>query len=148
MSNPQKEHPTMSPDAQAIRSIANHYAAAWNQHDAKSFPEYFAEDADFVTFQGTWIKGRTGIQTAHQFIFDGPFKNTTIRYLEDTLALRGSDAAVLRAKWELTGADANGAAFAARTGIFIFVFHRVAGQWRLVAGQNTDIDSQQIYHAA
>jgi hypothetical protein len=32
--------------------------------------------------------------------------------------------------------------------MFIFVFHRLAGQWRLVAGQNTDIDSQQIYHAA
>jgi uncharacterized protein (TIGR02246 family) len=138
----------MTQDAQALRAIAAAYAAAWNQHDASSFSDFFAEDADFVTFQGIWIKGRAAIQTAHQFIFDGPFKNTSIRYLEDTQALRGSDAAVLRAKWELTGADAAGAAFPARTGMFIFVFHRLDGQWRLVAGQNTDIDSQQIYHPA
>ena len=135
----------MRNEEHAIRTVTSAYATAWNLHTAENFPQIFFPTADFVTFQGTWIKGAPEIQKAHTFIFSGPFKNTAISYQEELITFLGTDVAISRAKWELSGHDATGNPFASRTGMFIFVLHRTTQGWLIVAGQNTDIETEQIY---
>lgn len=49
-----------SPEDSAIA-----FAAAWNEADAGSLAELFAEDADFVNVVALWWRTRTQIQDNH-----------------------------------------------------------------------------------
>jgi uncharacterized protein (TIGR02246 family) len=42
----------------------------WNKGNRETFASPFAENADLVGFDGTHLKGRRGIASFHQQIFD------------------------------------------------------------------------------
>ena len=108
---------------QSIKDAAQLYADCWNAHDASRFNELFVEDADFCTYQGTYIAGREMIQKVHQFIFDKPFHQTSIRHEKIMLQVRNEDLAVYRSEWELVGTNPD-VPFETRTGMFIFVMQK------------------------
>ena len=43
---------------------------AWNAGDAASFAAPFTDEANFVAFEGTHVKGRREIASFHRQIFD------------------------------------------------------------------------------
>ena len=46
----------------AIRALNDQLVRGWNEGDAEAFAAPFAEDADFIAFDGTHFKGRREIQ--------------------------------------------------------------------------------------
>ena len=58
-------------DENAIRAIIHQRMIdAWNAGDAAAFAAPFTDEADFVAFEGTHLKGRREIALFHQRIFD------------------------------------------------------------------------------
>jgi uncharacterized protein (TIGR02246 family) len=57
-------------DEDAIRAIHQRMIDAWNAGDAAAFAVPFTDEADFVAFEGTHLKGRREIALFHQRIFD------------------------------------------------------------------------------
>jgi uncharacterized protein (TIGR02246 family) len=53
-------------DEDAIRAIHQRMIDAWNVGDGAGFAASFTEDADFVAFEGTHLKGRQEIALFHQ----------------------------------------------------------------------------------
>jgi uncharacterized protein (TIGR02246 family) len=86
-------------DEAAIRAIPQRMADAWNTGDGVAFAAPFAEDADFIAFEGTHLKGREEITSFHVHAFDKLVKGSHleckvkfVRFLNPELALMHSHA--------------------------------------------------------
>jgi uncharacterized protein (TIGR02246 family) len=83
-----------SADEKAISAIPFEMVDAWNRGDGEAFASRFTDDADFIAFEGSHLKGRRDIAAFHQQLFDGPVKGTRlegevkfVRFLNSKLAL-------------------------------------------------------------
>lgn len=74
--NAQPEH---SADEAAIRENIKYMEDGWNTKSGSLFAKPFAEDADYVVINGSYIKGRAVIETQHKRIFATIFKDTTLK---------------------------------------------------------------------
>src|SRR5215510_5200797 len=59
-----------SADEDAIRAIHQRMIDAWNAGDGAAFAAPFTDDADFVAWEGTHLKGRQEIASFTQRVFD------------------------------------------------------------------------------
>lgn len=65
-------------DEDAIRAIHRQMIDAWNVGDGAAFAAPFTDDADFVVFEGTHLKGRQQIASFTQQIFDTVVKGSRL----------------------------------------------------------------------
>jgi uncharacterized protein (TIGR02246 family) len=65
-------------DEKAIRAIPQRMIDAWNKGSGEAFAAPFTENADFVAFEGTHLKGRQEIASFHQQIFDTVVKGSRL----------------------------------------------------------------------
>ncbi len=70
--------PPDAADEAVIRAIPLQMADAWNGGSGEAFAAPFTENADFVAFEGTHLKGRRGIALFHQQIFDTSVKGSRL----------------------------------------------------------------------
>ena len=66
-------------DEEAIRAIHQRMIDAWNAGDAVAFAAPFTDEANFVAFEGTHLKGRREITSFHRQIFDTVVKGTRLQ---------------------------------------------------------------------
>ena len=66
-------------ELQVIRAIHKKMIDSWNAGDATGFASSFIDDADFVAFESTHLKGREEIIMFHQRIFDTVVKGSHIK---------------------------------------------------------------------
>ncbi|NJO43225.1 MAG: SgcJ/EcaC family oxidoreductase [Cyanobacteria bacterium RU_5_0] len=86
---------TITPtDESAIRAFHRQMIDAWNRGSGEGFAAPFSETADFLTFEGTHLKGRKEIAAFHQQAFDTVVKGTHlegevnfVRFVNSQLAL-------------------------------------------------------------
>ena len=88
-------------DEDAIRAIHQRMIDAWNAGDAAAFAAPFTDEAGFVAFEGTHLKGRREIASFHHRIFDSVVKGTRlqgevkfVRFLSAALAVMHSEVRV------------------------------------------------------
>lgn len=122
-------------DENAIRSIHQRMTEAWNAGDGSAFAAPFTEDADFVVFEGTHLKGRQALAEFTQKIFDNEVKDTRlegevkfVRFLRPELAVMHSYVRMAFAGEEKTSAS--------RDSMQLTVAEKVDGEWRAVALMN------------
>ena len=120
------------------RSVVDGFLRAWNAHDAKAMADLFVEDADFVTEEGKWWKGRAWIQSQLERAHSGKLKPTMMVETNTTVRVVRPDVAVLRLEWEVSGETGpDGKPLITRPGILhIVAVHQPAG-WRIVSAQDT-----------
>ena len=58
-------------DETAINALRQQMVDGWNRGSGAAFAEVFTEDADFVAFDGTRLRGRQEIASTYQRLFDG-----------------------------------------------------------------------------
>ena len=66
-------------DEDTIRAIHQRMIDAWNAGDAAAFAAPFTDEANFVAFEGTHLKGRREIASFHRRIFDTVVKGTRLQ---------------------------------------------------------------------
>ena len=66
----------------------------WNQGDGEAYATSFTEDADYILWNGTYLKGRQAIAAAHQQLFETRLQGSRlegliqhIRFLRADIAL-------------------------------------------------------------
>lgn len=69
---------TTTADESAIRDLPRQMVDAWNRGSSEGFAAPFSETADFITFEGTHLKGRKEIAAFHQQAFDTVVKGTRL----------------------------------------------------------------------
>jgi uncharacterized protein (TIGR02246 family) len=125
-------------DERAIRALHGRVLDAWGAGDGEAFAAPFSDDALFIGFDGSLMRGREQIASTHQEVFDRWMKGT--RLVEERTEVRfvGADVAivhalggtVMRSKSEPTPE---------RDSIQTLVAVRDAGGWSFVSFQNTRI---------
>jgi len=81
-------------DEKALHDLFQEQQEGWNQGDGQAFAASFTEDADYIVWNGTYLKGRQTIAAAHQQLFDTRYQGSRlegfikhIRFLSDDIAL-------------------------------------------------------------
>src|SRR5215510_15650495 len=124
-------------DKDAIHEIELRFNEAWGRHDADGMVESLADDVQFVTVNGAWIKTRAdGLNLMRRLHGpSGPFRVSTRETPIMHVRFLGPDVAVMHTRFHIYG-DVDEAE---RTSIGTRVVRKVDGQWRTVAVQNTDL---------
>ena len=83
-----------SADEQALHDLFQVSKDGWNQGDGQAYAASFTEDADYILWNGTSLKGRQAIAAAHQQLFETRLQGSRlegeiqhIRFLSDDIAL-------------------------------------------------------------
>jgi uncharacterized protein (TIGR02246 family) len=123
-------------DEAALRALYEQVMAGWNSGDGNAFAAPFAEDADFVAFDGSYFKGREEIASFHQVLFDQFLKGTRLVGKVRGVRLLTPDVAVMHAVGG-TVMPGQSDLEPARNSIQTLVATKHAGEWHLAAFQNS-----------
>jgi len=123
-------------DEAAVRGLYEALMDGWNRGSGASFAAPFAEDAQFVAFDGTHLRGRGQIASTHQPLFDKWLKGTrlvgqvlSVRFLRPDVALiLATGQTIMRGKTKPAPE---------RDSIQTLLATKSEASWRLVAFQNT-----------
>jgi uncharacterized protein (TIGR02246 family) len=122
---------------------------AWNRGDAAGYASLFADDADFVAWNGSYGRGRQAIEDGHRRLFDGPLAGSrmvlvdddaesvppeSLRFVRPDVAIMVISGVVTRAGQSATGSD--------HQSVQTFVLTKDASRWRVAAFHNTRRQAQ------
>jgi uncharacterized protein (TIGR02246 family) len=125
-------------DERAIRALHGRMLEAWGAGDGEAFAAPFSDDALFIGFDGSVMRGREQIAATHQDVFDRWMKGsrlveerTEVRFVDPDVAIvHALGGTVMRGKSEPTPQ---------RDSIQTLVAVRDARGWSFVSFQNTRI---------
>jgi uncharacterized protein (TIGR02246 family) len=125
-------------DEREIRALHQRMLDAWGAGDGKAFAAPFGDDAVFVGFDGSVMRGREQISSVHQELFDRWLKGS--RLVEERTEIRfvAPEVAIVRT---IGGTVMRGKAEPApeRDSIQTLVAVREAAGWSFASFQNTRI---------
>ena len=127
-------------DIRVIKEIEKNWQEAWNHHDMKALAALVAEDVDFITVSGTWLKGRKAFEEHHARLHAMQFKESVWATSEVQVKFLKPDVAIVHVSWGMRGdKDPDGTPRQPRRGIFTQVITKERGKWLIKASQNTNI---------
>jgi len=121
-----------------IRAIATHWQNDWNRHNFKALADLLAVDADYVTDEGVWLRGRAQFENWHagehrQMYLGSRWTNTnlTIRFLQPEIA-------IVHLAWSMRGdLDQHGQPRKPRPGISTWLVVKLGDGWKIRSAQDT-----------
>jgi uncharacterized protein (TIGR02246 family) len=124
-------------DENAIRDIELKFNEAWGRHDPDAMVESLAEDAQFVTVNGSWSKTRGEFRDLMRRLHgaSGPFCRSTRETSEMQVRFLSPEVAMMHTRFHIYGDPEE----RERTSIGIRMVRKIDGQWRTVAVHNTDV---------
>jgi uncharacterized protein (TIGR02246 family) len=134
-------------DTAAVRNIVKNEIETWNKGDATGYSRDFAMSVTFTNIRGIFFTGHPGYLKQHEVIFQGIFKNTTLKQEIVSLKFIRPDVAVLETATTVNGAaespvgvtrDANGRI---RTRL-MQVVAKENGIWKILTYHNVDVKPQ------
>jgi uncharacterized protein (TIGR02246 family) len=122
-------------DGTEVRALYRQILSGWNRRSADAVAELFAEDGEAIGFDGSELKGRAEIASAHRQIFDdhrtGAFvaKVRSVRFLNSEVAVLCAVAGMVLPGQPDLEPDLNA--------VQTLVAVKRDGQWRAAVFQNT-----------
>jgi uncharacterized protein (TIGR02246 family) len=125
-----------------IGRVVERWARAWNKHDMPAAAALVAEDVDFVTVAGLWLKGRAEFLRHHADVHRQHLRQTTWTTRACEVRPLGDDLALAHLEWTITGElDPAGTSRPPRSGTFTWVLACIRGAWLIAAAHNTNLRS-------
>ena len=131
-------------DDEAIRDLEHRFNAAWDAHDPEGLSESLTDDAQFITVNGAWTTTREGFRDLMARLHgpNGPFRASTRRSPEMHVTFLSPDIAILNTRyWIKCEVMHDALSQEDRESVGTRVVRKIAGLWRIVATQNTDVRS-------
>jgi uncharacterized protein (TIGR02246 family) len=129
-----------SKDLEAIKQIEKDWQEAWNRHDMKALTALMAQDVDFISVTGTWLKGQKEFEEHHAARHAMQFKQSVWTTTDVQVKFLKPDVAIVHVSWGIKGDKGpDGTPRQPRRGIFTWVVTKESGKWLIKASQNTNI---------
>ena len=130
--------------SQALEASLNQFRSAWrgawNRRDTEMLASLMAEDVDWVTADGTWLKGRKAWQEHHGRLFAKQFKAANWKLLDERVQIIDSSVAITISTTQIEGdTRADGITRQPRQSVGTRVMTRRDGKWLLNTAHNTII---------
>lgn len=128
-------------DEKEIKAIETRFNEAWNRHDPDGMVESLAEDAQFITVNGVWMKSRAEFDGLVRRLHGatGPLRASMRETLETDIRFLAPDVAMVHSRFRISGDIGDDGKPESRDGCGIRVVHKRDGHWFTVAVQNTDV---------
>lgn len=125
---------TTAQDRQAATDVIDSLIDAWRPHDADAYGASFTLDATYVTFVGTYYRGRLDIVESHRILFAKYLKGTQLADEILDISFPAPNVAVVTGR----GDTYKGKRPKKLSKVQTYTLVREAdGQWRIAAFQNT-----------
>lgn len=131
-------HPASFNDEAAVRALYEQVMEGWNQGSAEAFAAPFAEDSDFIAFDGSHFIGREEIASFHRPLFETHLKGTHLVGRIKSVRLLSPDVALMHAIGGTVMPGKSGPA-PERNSIQTLVATKRGDEWRFAAFQNTRV---------
>ena len=128
-----------APDA-PFAAVATAWQDAWNRHDMDALSDLVAEDVDFITVGGRWLKGREAFKQHHTRVHSAAVFGEASVEIRASHVKRLSPEVVLMLVEHVVRGDRNpdGTPRPARgEGVFTWILMQSGGRWRVRASTNT-----------
>jgi uncharacterized protein (TIGR02246 family) len=131
-------------DTVAVRDIVRNEIETWNKGDAVGYSRDFSASGTFTNIRGQFFTGYPGYLKQHEVIFQGIFKNSTVKMDIASLVFITPDVAILETASTVSGAaqsppgvtrDEQGRV---RTRL-MQVVAKQNGVWKIMAYHNVDV---------
>jgi len=129
---------TVDADQALVERLYQQLLNGWNRGDAVAFAAPFAEECEFIAFDGSHFTSRQALAEFHQPLFDKWMRGTRLVGPVERVRFLGPDAAVIYA---IGGTILRNKTSAApeRDSLQTLAAQRQDGEWRLVAFHNTRV---------
>ncbi|MFI6429352.1 SgcJ/EcaC family oxidoreductase [Rhodococcus oryzae] len=121
-------------DRAAIDQAIDALVDAWGRHDADAYGAQFTDDATYVTYVGTYYRGRVDIVESHRVLFDKFVKGTRLADRVLDVRFLGADAAVVTGRGDTYKGDPPTKLSKVQTYAMV---READGRWRIAAFHNT-----------
>lgn len=127
-------------EEKAIRALAAHWQQDWNRDDVKALAGLLSVDADYVTDNGTWLRGRSEFENWRTHLQPAIFQHSTWSNNQMSFRFLQPDIAVLHLAWTIrAGPPGMGVPAPSRSGISTWILVKVRHGWQIRAAQDTEI---------
>jgi uncharacterized protein (TIGR02246 family) len=123
-------------DEEAIQKVLSGFSRIWDQADVKAFERLLAEDAQWVTRTGRYLKGRSEIVAHHATVMTDTFKGSRVVWNPLNIKFLRGDVAVAHVAAQMIFSDA--AKRPPGSGVVTLVLVKSGSDWLIAAAQNTD----------
>ena len=130
-------------DEQAIRNVVQQAIDGWIAGDGNAYASVFEEDADYVTFGGTHVQGRSNIANEHQQLFDTFLRGSRVQLEITQLRFLSPDIAVAHAVGGIMDDPGQTDLDPTRRSIQTLILRKREGRWQISATQITRIQQVQ-----
>ena len=128
--------------APAIAALVAAWATAWNSHDMQAAAALVADDVEFVTVRGRWLRGRGEFLRHHVDIHRGHLQRARWTTVGHTLRALCDHVVLVHHEWTIAGElGAEDAPLPTRAGVFTWVVARGGNTWRIAAAHNTNLSA-------
>ena len=134
-------------DTAAVRNIVRNEIETWNKGDATGYSRDFAASGTFTNIRGQFFTGYPGYLKQHEVIFQGIFKNSTLKQEIVSLRFIRPDVAILETATTVNGAAQSPVGVTRddkgriRTRLMQIVA-KEKGVWRIMTYHNVDVKPQ------
>ncbi len=129
------EAPGSPGDRDAIKQLADQYAAGWNEGDPKKATAVFTNNAIFIGDDGQVHKGRAAIEKDLAQTLGGPMKGTSFRATVDGVGFLKPDVAIAYGSSEIESSPSR-----PNKGHYVVTCVKAGGSWKVVAlGTGLDV---------
>lgn len=116
-------------DSLAITQVISNYESAFNLKDPKAYSILFAEDADFVNWQGKAVHGRDSIESFHIKTFKN-LRTTQLKFISHTIRFIKPDVAYVDINLiNLNMTTPDGKSLPNREVMLVWVLTKERGKW-------------------
>ena len=98
-------------DEKDIKAIETRFNEAWNRHDPDGMVESLAEDAQFITVNGVWMKSRAEFDGLVRRLHGatGPLRESMRETLETDIRFLAPDVAMVHSRFRISATSATAA---------------------------------------
>ncbi|MFI8826170.1 SgcJ/EcaC family oxidoreductase [Streptomyces sp. NPDC053431] len=99
---PRTARDARGPEEARVRELFAEYCRTWTEADAAGFARLFTEDADYVSYDGSWAAGVARLRDNHDKLFRGVIAGSamvgeieSLRFVTDSVAVIVGNGSVL-----------------------------------------------------
>jgi uncharacterized protein (TIGR02246 family) len=122
-------------DKLAIADVVAGLECAWAAGDGRTWASYFAEDADFTTWFGLYVRGREAIADVYREVFDSFQKSSKLRLHVRHLRFLRPGVAVIHLEGTIVGSCEQPPTHPPFVPVVIMT--KQDGRWRVAVFHNT-----------
>ena len=121
-------------------AVATAWRDAWNRHDMDALSDLVAEDVDFITIGGRWLKGREAFKQHHARVHSAAvFSEASVEILASHVKRLSPEVVLMQVEHVGRGGrNPDGTPRPPRGGgVFTWILMQSGGRWRVRASNNT-----------